>query len=170
MKYREDTASKIMMGSMAAIVGLMVGFGIYQSATAETAKKGASHPAVEVADPQAKRRADRYQWYPLRHDQATRLVEALKPLKAAHGAPIVILCGVPDCHELAQDIDTAFEDAGWKSDIEPPMLSSGEGMMVSDKDIAAAITKATGIRTVELPGWKDPRIAIVIGKKIRTAR
>ena len=115
----------------------------------------------------AETKADRYRWYDLTATQSRLLTAALKAIPDSKRKPVDILCDpAADCLSLAQDFDTAFEFSGWKSEISRP----GEivnGLHCTDADLAAVITKTTGIKVIVDPSDSadEGKIAINFGRK-----
>lgn len=112
------------------------------------------------------KKRDRYQWYDLTPAQLDALTKALKAVPQSQRVPVWVLCDVvTSCLGIAQDFDTALEDAGWKSDIERP----GElvdGLHVTSPTLAKIITDATRIRVVlDSDNGALERAAINFGRK-----
>jgi hypothetical protein len=97
-------------------------------------------------------------------------VDALqKILEAMPKQPVTIFCSDDNCRDIVLDFDNAFESAKWQTDIQRPMIDNSIGLWTSSRDLADAITKATGGRlnlSVMGPEWSDKeRIALAVGRK-----
>ncbi len=107
----------------------------------------------------------KWHWYYLSDAQHDKMVATLKGIKDRQ--PVNVLCGDPDCRELAKDFVDAFDDAGWKvSLISSGFVGNDPGLRCSHKVTCDAITKATGIRTVQFEDAPPPGIlTIMFGPK-----
>lgn len=121
-----------------------------------------SHIAPEVHS--------RLSWPSLTQDQTIALGEALKRLSSS--TSVTIYCASSNCAALRNDLDDAFQIAGWPSTFEDQFVDSeeDEGLFVGPvnseaADLAGTITGATGIavKPVGIDGIKG--VGVIIGKR-----
>lgn len=137
------------------------------SAVAATVGFGAAHfnkPRQEVRLVQPSGRMQLRAWPELSQEQVDKLTAALRPM--TRQGSVVVYCGRPTCHDLAADLENAFESAHWPVDVQSPVMDETPvGLVVSDPLLARAIENATGINVVPMTGWQDrDKIAILIGR------
>lgn len=98
------------------------------------------------AQDRVQKKRDRYTWYELSDQQDTKLRAALTAVPKAKRKPVLVLCGSPDCMELAKDVDTALEAAGWETKLSAP-LGVEDGLLCNFATLCEAILKSTGIKS-----------------------
>jgi hypothetical protein len=110
----------------------------------------------------------RSDWASLGQDKTEALGEALKGVKVQK---VRIYCNRPSCHDLALDLDDAFQIAGWQSDFEDRAVDSEDdrGLFVGPpgeaaEALAAALEKSTGLQATVVPIDNIDGIGIIIGR------
>lgn len=105
-----------------------------------------------------------YHWYELTDSQDKKLREALKKFHTSRS--ILILSATADSLGLAEDIDLALKDRGFKSSIDRPM-DTVDGLHSTSVELADLITAATGIKvTVDADqGGPDDSLVLNFGRK-----
>lgn len=116
-------------------------------------------------------RPSQYDWASLGQEKTENLGAALKGVKPGK---VTIFCGAPTCHDLALDIDDAFQLAEWHRDIQSlPVESEVErGIFIGPpgqdaENLAAALLKATGLEASIVPIGNLDGVGIIIGKVSR---
>jgi hypothetical protein len=149
---------------IAAAVILVIGVvaNVYSSCRAQAADANGNLTTSVRKSEQFKK----WHWYELSDAQAQKMTVALTAIKKRQ--TVNVLCGDPDCRDLAKDFVDAFDGAGWTAH----MISSGFvgndiGLHCSDKPVCDAITKATEIRAMPFPADAIPPgvLTIMFGPK-----
>jgi opacity protein-like surface antigen len=71
----------------------------------------ANSPSIKNQESRKSAQFKKWHWYELSDAQHDKMVAALKAIKSRQ--PVNVLCGDPDCRDLAKDFVDAFEGAGW---------------------------------------------------------
>jgi hypothetical protein len=117
------------------------------------------------ADERAATRAHHYHWYGLSNAQHGSLVEALRAVPPPDRKPVWVLCDqLSDCRDLAQDVHSALEEAGWIAMLERPG-GMAEGMRITCSALMKAVLVGTGIRSHLDEPDDEEHCAINIGRK-----
>jgi len=110
---------------------------------------------------------DRYYWYELTDEQDAALRAALKmaPIRGT----LLVMSATPDSLELAKDFDSAFRDAGLKSQLDRPM-DVVDGLHTNWQPMKRIIEGSTGIHVTYDPpdpptSFVDP-IVLNFGRKV----
>lgn len=123
---------------------------------------------VHEASVHVVQRASKFDWPALGQDKTIALGEALEGVRPAK---IMVYCQASTCHELALDLDDAFQIAGWVDALESSQVESQEdqGIFVGPpgpeaENFVAILKKTTGIdaKIVGITGIEG--IGIIIGK------
>ena len=110
----------------------------------------------------------RMDWASLGQDKTIALSDALKGVQPGR---VTLYCSASSCDGFEKDLDDAFQLAGWQSDFETRFVDSenAKGLSVGPpgldaENLAAALSKATGIEATIVPIDGIEGVGIIIGK------
>lgn len=121
---------------------------------------------AEALKSKADRKRDRYHWYEMSDAQEAKFKAAIAAVLPEDRRLVIILCdAATDCKDLAQDIDTVLDEAGWTSEIDRPG-ETVNGLHCTVAWFCKLLTDATGIHVV-VDDDDQPAIVLNFGRKGR---
>lgn len=133
---------------------------------------GAAKPStVHEAAVHEIQKPSQFDWASLGQQKTEALGDALKGMKPGK---VTIYCATPECHDLSLDLDDAFQLADWRRHQQNLPVDSEEedGIFVGPpgedaENLAAALSKFTGLEPHIVPIGKIDGVGIIIGKVSR---